>query len=188
MENAFDPRAGVERAEALLQWGNIADQIALGDQQPVGQRHLLHRFILMVELMDGVGGIDRRHYGIEPQEMRDQWVVQQQLHDRRRICQAGGLDQNPAKWRHLATIAPYQQCAQRLLQIAANCAANTAAREHRHLAIDALDQQMIETDFAVFVDDDGAVPHGVVAQQSIEQRGLAAAEKPGDQRYRQPLG
>ena len=111
----------------------------------------------MVELMNGIGGIDRRHDGIEPQEMRDQWIVQQELHDRGRICQTRCLDQNTAKWRHLAAIAFHQQRAQRLLEVAADCAANTTAREHRHLAIDALDQEMVETDFAVFVDDDGAV-------------------------------
>ena len=119
----------------------------------------------MVELMRRVDGIDRRHDGIEPQEMRDQWVVQQELHDRGGICQTCGLDENTAKWRNLAAIAFHQERAQRLLEIAADCAANTTAREHRHLAIDALDEEMVESDFAVFVDDDGAVPHGVVAQQ-----------------------
>jgi len=188
MHHAFDPGTRVEPTETRFQCGNVADQIGLGDQQPIRKRHLLHRFILMVELMNCIGGIHRRHDGIEPQEMRDQWIVQQELHDRGRICQTRGLDENTAKWRHLATIASHQECAQRLLEVAADCAANTTAREYRHLAIDALDEEMVETDFAIFVDDDGAVPHGVVAQHAIEQRGLAAAEKASDQRYRQPLG
>ena len=101
MQHAFDPRAGVEPPETLLQYGNITDQITFGDQQPVGQRHLLHRFILMVELMNGIDGVDRRQHGIEPQEMRDQWIVQEQLHDRGRICQTRGLDENTAKWRFI---------------------------------------------------------------------------------------
>jgi hypothetical protein len=112
-----------------------ADQIGLGDQQPVGKRHLLHRFILMVELMKRIGGIDRRHDGIEPQEMRDQWIVQQS-------CTIGAGSARPvsrreyAKWRNLAAIAFHQECAQRLLEVAADCAANTTAREYRHLAIE----------------------------------------------------
>jgi len=142
----------------------------------------------MVELMNCIGGIHRRHDRIEPQEMRDQRIVQQQLHDRGRIRQTRGLDENTAKWRYLATVASHQERAQRLLEVAADCAANTTAREYGYLAIDALDEEMVETHFAIFVDDDGAVPHGVVAQHAIEQRGLAAAEKAGDQRYRQPLG
>lgn len=135
----------------------------------------------MVELVNGIGGIDRRHHGIEPQEMRDHWIVQQQLHDRGWVCQTRRLDQNTTKWRYLAAIAFHQKCAQRLLEVAANCTANATAREHGDLAIDALDQEMVKTDFAVFVNDDGAVAHGAVAQQAIEQRGLAAAEKAGDQ-------
>ena len=164
MHDAFDPGTGVEPTETRFQYGNVADQIRLGDQQPIGKRHLLHRFILMVELMNCIGGIHRRHDGIEPQEMRDQWIVQQELYDRGRIRQTRGLDENTAKWRHLATVAFHQECAQRLLEVAADCAANTTAREYGHLAIDALDEEMVETDFAVFVDNDGAVLHGVVAQ------------------------
>src|SRR4051812_27444734 len=82
MHDAFDPGTGVEPTETRFQYGNVADQIRLGDQQSIGKRHLLHRFILMVELMNCIGGIHRRHDRIEPQEMRDQWIVQQQLHDR----------------------------------------------------------------------------------------------------------
>jgi hypothetical protein len=188
MHHTFDPGTWVEAAEMRFQCGSVADQIGFGDQQPVCQRHLFHRLILTIELMNCVDRIDCRHDGIEPQEMRDQWIVQQELHDRGRICQTRGLDENTAKRRNLATIASHQQCAQRLLEVAADCAANTTAREYSHLAIDALDEEMIKTDFAVFVDDDGAVLHVVVAQQAIEQRGLAAAEKAGDQRYRQPFG
>jgi hypothetical protein len=109
MHHAFNPGAGIEATEARFQCGSVADQITLGDQQPVGERHLLHRFILTVELMNRIGGIHRRHDGIEPQEMRDQWIVQQQLDDRGRVRQTRCLDQNTAKRRNLATIAPHQQ-------------------------------------------------------------------------------
>jgi len=60
VRHAFDPGAGVEPAETRFQCGSVAVQIGLGDQQPVRKRHLLHRFILMVELMRRVDGIDRR--------------------------------------------------------------------------------------------------------------------------------
>src|SRR5262249_34540063 len=113
---------------------------------------------------------------------------QQKLHDGGWICQSCGLDENTAKWRHLATVAPHQKCAQRLLKVAADGAANAAARKHGHLAIDAFDQEMVEADFPVFVDDDRAVLHAVVPQHAIEQRRFAAAEKPGYQRYWQALG
>ena len=112
--------------------------------------------------------------------MADQWIVQQQLNDRRWIRKSGRLHQNPRKSRHLAAIAPGQKTAQRLLQVAAQRAAHTAARQNSDLPLDRLHQKMIERDLAKLIDDHGTIAHARMAQQLVEQRGFTAAEKSGD--------
>lgn len=96
MHHAFDRSSWVEPAQPRFQWDNVADQITFADQQSVGKGHLLHRLKLLVELEVRVDRIDRRHDGIEPQEMRHQRIVQQQLHDWRWIGETRCFDQNTA--------------------------------------------------------------------------------------------
>ena len=118
--------------------------------------------------------------------MTDQRIVQEELNDRSRIGEAGGLHQNSRKGRNLSAVAPNKQVIYRLLQIAAQRAAYAAARQHRYLSVDCLDQQMIKSNLAEFVDDDGTVSHAGVTQQLVEQGRLAAAEKARNHRDGQP--
>ena len=120
--------------------------------------------------------------------MAEQRIVEQQLDDGRRIGEAGRLDQNSPERRHFAAVALCQKCAQRVLQIAAQRAADAAARQHRDFAVDLLDQQMIEAHLAELVDDDGAVRHARMTQEFVEKRGFAAAQESGDERDGHPLG
>ena len=120
--------------------------------------------------------------------MAQQRVVQQHLHDWSWIGEAGRLQQYPAKRRDFALVAPHQQAPQRRLEIAAQGAADATARQHGHLAVDRLDQQMIDADFTPFVDDHCAVGHIGVAQQPVQQSRLAAAKETGDHRNGEPAG
>ena len=85
---------------------------------------------------------------------------QQRVGDRRRIGQAGGLDHDSAKMRHLAARPPGQQIAQRLLQVAAHRAAHAAVFQQQRAFGDALQQMMVEPDLAEFVDQHGNVATG----------------------------
>ncbi len=53
---------------------------------------------------------------------------------------------------------------------------------------DMLDQEMIEADLAELVDDDGGLGERRIAQQPVEQRGLAGTEKAGEHRERNRFG
>src|SRR4051794_24502326 len=143
---------------------------------------------MLVELARAVHRVDRRYDRVEPEKMAQQRIVEQELHDRRRIGEPGRLDQDTSEGRHLAAVALHQEVPERLFEVAAYRAADAAARHDRNLALDGGDQQMVERDLAELVDDDGAVRHIAVPQQMIEHRRLAAAEKPGDERYRQAIG
>jgi len=103
-----------------------------------------------------------------------------------RIGETGRLQQNPAKRRGFALVAAHQKPSERRLQVAAQRAADTAAGHDRHLALDRLDQQVVDADLAPFVNDYRAVGHVGVAEQAVQQGGLATAEKTGDDGDRKP--
>ena len=82
--------------------------------------------------------------------------------------------------RHLAARSPRQLLPQRLLQIAAHRAAQAAVFQQQRAFGDALQQMMVEPDLAELVDEDQNVGQLRRAQQTLQQRGFAAAEKAGD--------
>src|SRR6202012_3032966 len=77
-----------------------------------------------------------------------------------------------------------QQVRQRVDEVAANAATDAAALQDQRVLDRGLAKQVVERDFAELIDDDGSVRHLRTGQQMIEQRGLAAAEKAGDDRDR----
>jgi hypothetical protein len=53
-----------------------------------------------------------------------------------------------------------------------------------HRVVNALEQVMVKADFAELVDQDGAVGKRRIAQQPLQERRLARAEKAGDRNDR----
>ncbi len=76
--------------------------------------------------------------------MTYQRIVQQELNDRRWIGKSGRLHQNARKSWHFTAVAPCQKAAQRLLQVAAQCATDTAARKNGNFSLDRLHQEVVE--------------------------------------------
>ena len=105
---------------------------------------------------------------------------------RRGIGQAGGLQQHAAE-RAAPVVEIAQQGLQRVDQIAAHGAAQAAALQQHHVVADIFHQQVIERDVAEFIDDDGGLAQRLVLEQAVEQRGLAGAEKAGEDGERQWL-
>jgi hypothetical protein len=140
-----------------------------------------------IELTAAVHRIDRGDDRIEADKMAHQRIVEQQLHDGSGVGEAGGFHEHALEGGDFTAVAPRQQAAQGIGEIAAHGAAQAAAGHHRDLAAHRLIQQMIERDLAKFIDDDGAVGHAGMAQQLVDQSGLAAAEEAGDQRDGQAL-
>ena len=66
-------RGRVDALQALLNRRGLrrADEIALGQQQAIGHRRLLHRFRLRIERRLGAGQINRGHHAIEAVTPRD---------------------------------------------------------------------------------------------------------------------
>ena len=64
-------------------------------------------------------------------------------------------------------------------QIATDRTANTPGRQQHGVVTRGLDESIVDTDFAEFVDDDRRAGHRRVFQQAFQQCRLARAEKTG---------
>ena len=156
-------------------------EVGLADHQPVGGRRLLQRLPVPVEILGAAAAVDDRDHAAQHKARGDEGVILQRLQKRHRIGKAGGLDDDAPERRDLAGIEPKRKPRQGDDQITEHGAAEAAIGEQNGLVFRRLDQQMIEADLAEFVDDDQRALHVRRAEDAVEQRGLAAAEKAGQQ-------
>ena len=137
---------------------------------------------MVVEGGATVDGIDGGDDAVEPVLADQPGLGHQGVQDRRRIGQAGGFDHHAVELAPaLPGIAP-GRIAQRAGEVAADGAAQAAALQCHHLGlVGGAEQAVIEPDLAELVDDHQGAVHVGLADQTIEQGGLAAAEKAGQQ-------
>ena len=76
------------------------DQIGLGQDQAVRNRHLLYRFGLARERGEAVDGIDGRHHAGEREALRDAGIAHQRVQDGGGIGKPAGLDDDALERRH----------------------------------------------------------------------------------------
>ena len=177
-------RRRIERREAGQQVRRRSREIRLRQHEPVGKRHLLCRDRLAVERGRAVDRIDGRNHAAEHETPRDCGIGHQRLQDRRRIREPARLNHDAFERGNLAPVAAAEQLSERLREIAAQLAAQTAGRELDKTVVARLDELVIEADLAELVDDDGGARERGLAQQMAEQRRLAAAEEAGEHRDR----
>ena len=106
------------------------------------------------------------------------------MQHRRRIGQAGRLDHRAGEIGHPPLDPVDEQIGQRVDDVAAHRAAQAAAVQQYDILGRAFDQQVVEADLAELVDDDRGRRHAGLLQHVVQQRRLAAAEKPGQHRHR----
>ena len=182
--NVPDWCAGVERTKPSLKRADLigACDICLAEDQPIRHGRLLHGLNLAVQRGGTEHGIHHRHHAIQAEGTQRHRVAHQRLQNGRGISKAGGFNQ------HAAYVMPgfglQRQITQGALQIAANGAAKAAGIEQHGILIQLFDQQMIQTDFAKFIDQHCTAGHVRVLQQPVEQRGLARAQKASQDRDR----
>ena len=107
-------------------------------------------------------------------------VRQHCIGDGNRVGEARGFDNDPFEPGHLTPFALGKKAAQAVLQIAPNGATDAAVFHDQGIFGDALQQQVVQADFAEFVDQNGGIFLRRIAQQSLQQGGLAATQKTGD--------
>jgi len=166
-------------AEAFTQCLARSGNIRLAQQQRVGKGDLASCLRMAVQRRFGVQHVDDRDHAVDHVKLGHIAVGHQRMQDRRGIGEAGGLDQHSVIG-DVAGLAASVQIEQRCHEVAAYGAAETASRQCEQRFVAACDQLVIEADLAEFIDDDRGAGKGGIAQDARDQRGLATAEKSGD--------
>ena len=108
------------------------------------------------------------------------WLGEERMQDGRGLGKSRRLENNPAEPREHARFPAQKDVAKRLDEIVAERTADAAAADQDGVAVQPLVKQMVEPDLAPFVDDHQRVGERRAAQEAVDQRGLARAEKAGD--------
>ena len=182
----LDRRARIDPDQPRLELFALlgADQVGLGQQDAVGEAHLLLRLAEIVELLVRVLGVHQRHDGIEQVVVADVLVHEEGLRHRPGVGHAGGLDDDALEI-ELLRLALGLQFAQDAHQVAAHGAADAAVVHLDDLFARILHQQLVvDAGLAEFVFDDGDALAVLLLEDAVEQRRLAAAEEAGEYGHR----
>jgi hypothetical protein len=125
-----------------------------------------------------LNGINKRHNAVEPKTPKYQHVSHERVKDRCRIGEARRLDHHPPDQQ--PAVHPVAQISQRPDQIAPHGAAKAPGVQQHGVLVECLNQQVVQTDLAELIDQDGRVLHAGLLEQAIEQRRLADPEKAGE--------
>src|SRR5437867_2385243 len=125
-------------------------------------------------------GIDVRR----PIKTGDARIGHQWLQDRRWVGAAARFDHNAIKRRAVAFITPLQHVLNGLRQVSANLAAQAAGLELDEAVLARFEELVVETDLSELIDNDSRARKFGLAKQMTKNRGLAAAEKTGENRNR----
>ena len=166
--------------------GRGIGKVALGHDQPIRHRHLSPRFLEAVELVAAVDGIHHGDNAAQAVVACDCGVETERRGDRPRIGDAGGLDDDACECREFAAHAAVVETFQCLLQRVPERTAQAAGVEqHDVVLVAATDQEVVEPGLAQLVYHDRRIGERRLAQQTREQRGLAAPQKSGQHVDRQ---
>ena len=171
--------AGIERSKLLAQWAAWLGNIRLAQQQCISQCDLPTRFRVALQRCLAVHHIDDGDDTVDRVKLGKVTVGHQRVQDGCGIGEAGSFNQHPVIG-DLTRCAPTLQVEQGGNKVASYGAAQAAGGQREQCLVAAGDQLVIQTDFAEFIDDDGRAGEGRVAQNAGDQRGLATAEKAGD--------
>src|SRR5207247_10647939 len=111
-------------------------------------------------------------------------ICHQCLQDRRWVGEPARFDHNAIERRAVARITPLQHVLNGLRQVSANLAAQAACLELDEAVLARFDELVVETDLAELIDNDSRARKFGLAKQMTKNRGLAAAEKTGENRNR----
>ena len=124
--------------------------------------------------------IDRGNHAIERVDADKIALRHQRMQYRRGVGQTAGFDHHAIERRNRALHAPRRKLGERLREIATHVATQATVGKLHKTFLAGLDQIMIQPNRAEFIDDDRGAAHRRIANEACEQRGLAAAEKAGE--------
>ena len=157
----------------------LGHQVGLADKDLVGKTDLTPRFLTLVKLLIGVLGIDQGQDGVEQIAFGNFIVHEEGLRDRARIGQAGGFYHHAVELQ-FTLAALFGQIMQRGAQVFADGAADAAVVHLDDVLGDVGHQNLVvDVFFAKLVFDHRNFLTMGLGQHALEQRGLARAQKAG---------
>ena len=170
-------RHGIDVADATLQFveGGRGDEVGLVEQNHVRETNLLHGFIVLIEMLGDVGRVDHGHNRVEAKMLLDLVVGEERLSDRRRVREAGGLDEDAVE-----PVLALEQPAEDADQVAAHAAADAPVVHLEQLLVAADDQLVVDADLPELVLDHRELLAVVLREDAVEEGGLAGAEEAGE--------
>ena len=176
---------GIHLADARLDLGKLlcGHEVGLVEQDDVGEADLLAHLALVVEVQHDVPGIDDGDDAVELECLLHFLVGKEGLRDGAGIGHAGGLDQD-----HVELVAALAELGQDADEIAAHAAADAAVVQLEDFLVGLDDELVVDADLAEFILDHRDALAVVLGEDAVEQRGLARAEKAGDDGDRDEIG
>ena len=183
-----DWRMRQQAAQLFPQMGGGGGNVAFSQQDAVSGNNLLHPDgMLLREHLRTIDGIDDGADMPDAELVTEHGVGLERSDNGCRLGQAGGFDDDALEMGNLPARPLVEQIEQRLFEFAAYLAAQAAGTEQDGIRRDGRDELLVDADFAEFVNQHGAVAVMFGAEDFLQQRGFAGAEKAGeddDRRFR----
>ena len=136
---------------------------------------------MVVELSGSVDGIHGGDDRVDAELGLERLVSEQGMQDGRGIREPGGLDERLPEGRNGAGRPPLVERNQAAHEVVADGAAQAAGTEEDGLLVqELLHEQVVDADFPELVHEHRGIAHFRMPEQRVEQGGLAASEKAGD--------
>ena len=173
----MQPGVGVDGADARLDLAQLGrrDEIGLVEDDDVGEGDLVLRLRRVAQAGGEPFGVGDRHDRVEPRRVAHVLVDEEGLRHRRGVGEARRLDDDRVELA-LALHQPLDDAD----EVAAHGAADAAVVHFEHFLVGPDDEFVVDADLAEFIDDDGVFAPVRLAQDAVEQGGLAGAEIAGE--------
>ncbi len=163
-------------------------QVGFGNEDQIGLGYLRHRFLKAFDMDAPKDSVNQRDHAFQGTSVDNGIVGQDAVGDRCGIRQAGGFNQNARKRWQLSVADLGEQVADGIDQVAPDGTADASVFQQQRVFERRFNQHVIEADFAEFVDNQRRIPHSLLLNQIVDERGFAAAEKAGHHGNRNAVG
>ena len=181
LDRAQDAGIALDLLEAAFQGREprVVNQVTLVEQQHVAVDDLGAGYLTFEQLVTEVFGVDQGDDRIQTRRVA-QITAQKRHRHWQRIGQAGGFHHQV-----IDRFGAIQNPVDRLQQFTVDRAADAAVAELDHVITGGDHQIVVDADLAEFIDQYGGLEALLIAENVVEQRGLARPEKAGQDRDRQ---
>ena len=168
---------GVDGADAHLDLPQLGrrHEVGLVEDDDVGEGDLVLRLGRVAQPVLQPFGVGHGDDGVEPRLVGDVLVDEEGLRHRRRIGEAGRLDDD-----RVELALALHQAVDDADEVAAHGAADAAVVHLEDFLVGADDEVVVDADLAELVDDDGVALAVLLGEDAVEERGLAGAEIAGE--------